>query len=570
MCLALALGSAESDAASDISSLNYKNEYNYNNNYNASMKVLRFHDFEPRQQVARLFADGARDKEAGREARGFHFDATGDDVHVELEFIVPFVKIPVKRSINFARDAVKSVLNLQKGALLNTAVIVVAGAIIAGIVRLVLAPIVFTSMANNYAGYNAKEYDESVKSKNHISRGMRSVTQVLESQLDEHNIDVSVCAQRAICQYLQHNAAQLQRHEARLTSSNTARLINTLTNSRWTDSLLNGTAVFNAIDVARNSRNCNHIYRSCSWPQLQGGGFQRSWPSVLQYFNGPIHDSRRLGGRMKHLSLIKLILIQIGYVGILAAGVEESTTDSRSFSASARQINSNPGFKLISFDAVDKDISVGLDYLLPFVKVPVKRKRNENKPLLIVNSAAIFSCGLVAAAGLLAGHLIRSVGLETIIPDAKSEEPAKHTARSLHDEEQSFLQIFDNFKLVYRNASGERMETGLPSLMNTIESSFLDKDIDLNSCLLKSICTFTHKSIKNVRSGQASDLELMLDGVSSWSWMLSWLEQSALRKAIEAGRVTASHYCNAKYPRCKWTEPDEQLLDLLHNNVQFN
>lgn len=34
------------------------------------------------------------------------------------------------------------------------------------------------------------------------------------------------------------------------------------------------------------------------------------------------------------------------------------------------------GIRLVSFDTVDKDIAIGLDYLLPFVKVPVKRKRH--------------------------------------------------------------------------------------------------------------------------------------------------------------------------------------------------
>ncbi|KAH8414406.1 hypothetical protein KR215_005375 [Drosophila sulfurigaster] len=261
-------------ATSDRSSLNY-------NNYNGSIKQLRFHDFEPRQQLTRLVREGkeaAGEQEAGREARGFHFNASGQDVNVELEFIVPFVRVPVKRSIKLAREAVQSVLNLQKGALLNTAVIVVAGAIIASIVRLVLAPIVFTSLANNYAGYLAL-----------ISLFpfiVRSLTQVLESQLDEHNIDVSVCAQRAICQYLQHNAAQAHRLDAGFSLSNAARLLHLMANSPWTDSLLNGTAVFSAIDVARSSRNCHQVYRSCSWPQLQGNILQRSWPNVLQYFNG--------------------------------------------------------------------------------------------------------------------------------------------------------------------------------------------------------------------------------------------------------------------------------------------
>lgn len=112
-------------------------------------------------------------------------------------------------------------------------------------------------------------------------------------------------------------------------------------------------------------------------------------------------------------------------------------------------------------------------------------------------------------------------------------------------------------------------ETGLPSLINTIERTFLENDINLPMCLLKSICTLTHQAGESVRTGQASDMELILDGVASWSWLLSWLEQSALRQAIEAGRIANSHYCQHKYPQCKWTAPEQQLLELLHSNVRF-
>lgn len=105
--------------------------------------------------------------------------------------------------------------------------------------------------------------------------------------------------------------------------------------------------------------------------------------------------------------------------------------------------------------------------------------------------------------------------------------------------------------------------------MSTIERTFLENDINLPVCLLKSICALTHKTGEKVRNGQASDLELMFDGATSWTWLLSWLEQSPLREAIQAGRIASPHYCHIKYPRCKWTAPEEQLLDLLHNNVQF-
>ncbi|EDV93209.1 GH18394 [Drosophila grimshawi] len=516
------LGNDESAAGS--SNPNYIDYYHGN----ASAKMLRFHDFEPRPRTNAENSGGGGGQGRGRrggaggggggsrEGRGFHFSESGEDVSVEMEFIVPFFRIPVKRSMKLARDAVHGLLNLHTGALLNTAVVVGAGAIIAAIVRLVLAPMVFTSIGNGF-GYNAKQFDDTPKS----SRGMRSLTQVLESQLDEHSIDVSVCAQRAICHYLQRNAAQLQNNQS---TPSPARLIDVLANSRWLDSLLNGTAVFSAIDVARSSRsNCKHIYRSCSC------------------------------------------------VAIWAASEKEAETSSSSTTASKWKEQKNvQRLRLISFDTVDKDIALGLNYLMPFVEVPVKRKRNAPpRPLVIVNSAAIFSCGLLAASGLIVGHLIRSMSLENIVPDSKSEQSSNHKARSLLDEEQNFLQLFDNFKLVYRNTSGDRVETGLPSLIVTMERTFLENDINLPVCLLKSICALTHKAGEKVRGGIASDVELMLDGVISWSWLMSWLEQSALRDAIEAGRVAAPEYCNIKYPRCKWTAPEEQLLHLMHNNVQF-
>ncbi|XP_026837691.1 uncharacterized protein LOC113564492 [Drosophila erecta] len=233
---------------------------------NASARMLRFRDFEPRQQSVgtNVDLDLEAEQHAGqdREGRGFHFHASGEDVSVEMEFIVPFVKVPVKRSMNLARNAVQNLLNLRTGALVNTAVVVAAGAVIAGVVRLLIAPLVITSVGNGYGYKSAPD------------RGMRRLTDVVESQLEEHNIDMSVCVQRMICQYLQQNL-----------SSGYARALNVLTSSSWLHSVVDGTAVFHAIQSARSSRSCTHTYRSCKWPS------QLSWksgslPKVPKFFNG--------------------------------------------------------------------------------------------------------------------------------------------------------------------------------------------------------------------------------------------------------------------------------------------
>ncbi|KAH8363518.1 hypothetical protein KR084_011160 [Drosophila pseudotakahashii] len=231
---------------------------------NASARMLRFRDFEPRRQSARmeLTLEGGESAELERQGRGFHFHASGEDVSVELEFIVPFLKVPVKRSMTLARDAIQNILNLRTGAIINTAVVVAAGAVIAGVVRLLIAPLVITSVGNGY-GYKS----DSV-------RGMRRLTDVVESQLEEHNIDMSVCVQRMICEYLQQNL-----------SSGYARVLNVLTSSPWLYSFVDGTAVFHAIQSAKSNRSCTNTYRSCRWPNhlnWKSGGL----PQVLKFFNG--------------------------------------------------------------------------------------------------------------------------------------------------------------------------------------------------------------------------------------------------------------------------------------------
>lgn len=153
MALLLPLGNfGESVEGGDLMDPVYGDFYG-----NASTpRLLRFRDFEPRES-RNVVLISEEDPLPGleREGRGFHLHASGEDVSVELEFIVPFLKVPVKRSMNLARDAVQNLLNLRTGAILNTAVVVAAGAVIAAVVRLLLAPLAITSLGNGY-GYKSE------------------------------------------------------------------------------------------------------------------------------------------------------------------------------------------------------------------------------------------------------------------------------------------------------------------------------------------------------------------------------------------------------------------------------
>ncbi|XP_030371617.1 uncharacterized protein LOC115621916 [Scaptodrosophila lebanonensis] len=277
---------------------------------------------------------------------------------------------------------------------------------------------------------------------------------------------------------------------------------------------------------------------------------------------------------MKLVCVLIVFLTHCASLWVACAGDSDSK-DYRQHENAAGHHHHKPnqvGSRFIAFETAGKHINLGLDYLLPFLEVPVKRKANgPPKPLVIINSAAILSGGLIAGAGLLVGHLIRSMGLESVdAKDESGENEDGHNARSLFDDEQGFLQLFDNFKLVYRNESGGRVEAALPSFLDTIESTFLEHNINLGVCMLKSICGLVRKASDNVLNGEATELERVLDGAASWSWLLTWLEKTEVREAIDAGRVAqVSNYCTAKYPSCEWAAPEEKLWKLFGTSIQF-
>lgn len=97
---------------------------------------------------------------------------------------------------------------------------------------------------------------------------------------------------------------------------------------------------------------------------------------------------RSQDGSMQFLCLVISCLI----LSSSAAGEsEESQQESQSAttSSSHKQQKANQGFRLISFESVEKDIALGLNYLMPFVEVPVKRKRNA--PPRVSSSTQLFS-----------------------------------------------------------------------------------------------------------------------------------------------------------------------------------
>lgn len=123
------------------------NFYGFNTNINqrfytntSAMNSFRFRDFEPRYttrsdvDLKPLIHDRLL-RNIARKPRGFQFHANDEDFDVELEFIIPFIAIPIERSMTVTQTAFRSLFNLNLHSLLTTGAIVAIGGIFAVILK---------------------------------------------------------------------------------------------------------------------------------------------------------------------------------------------------------------------------------------------------------------------------------------------------------------------------------------------------------------------------------------------------------------------------------------------------
>ena len=118
-------------------------------NASAATNVFRFHDFEPRKTIKTVTEMQPKEFERLvrdiRKPRGFQFHADDRDFNVELEFIIPFVRIPIERSKSVAQTAFRSLFNLNLHSLFTTGAIVAIGGIFAIILKTIFTPFVYVS-----------------------------------------------------------------------------------------------------------------------------------------------------------------------------------------------------------------------------------------------------------------------------------------------------------------------------------------------------------------------------------------------------------------------------------------
>lgn len=101
-----------------------------------AVNFFRFRDFEPRSALK---------TESLRKPRGFQFRTDNQDFNVDLEFIVPFIRIPIERSMTATQTAFRNLLNLNSQSILTTGAIVAIGGIFAIVLKIIFTQYAFNS-----------------------------------------------------------------------------------------------------------------------------------------------------------------------------------------------------------------------------------------------------------------------------------------------------------------------------------------------------------------------------------------------------------------------------------------
>lgn len=207
-----------------------------------------------------------------REPKFISFHTKDNNIQVELQFAIPFITIPVKKSVDGMVNSFQqgsSLLNINVGAIALAGILTLGGAFIGGLARVLTG----SDFANSWKpgfGLNRSDKDGSSKTERaNEENTFRTILEAVDKSLQKYSIDSTACTQRVVCWYVKEAMNNVQEQRA----SKLDTLVNGLTGADWAMKFTAGTAIDDAIRAGRRNINCEQAYPDC-----------RIGPDVVQRF----------------------------------------------------------------------------------------------------------------------------------------------------------------------------------------------------------------------------------------------------------------------------------------------
>ncbi|XP_031630522.1 uncharacterized protein LOC116345366 [Contarinia nasturtii] len=198
---------------------------------------------------------------SARDGRLFTFETKNDDIQVGIEFSVPFISIPVKRSVNSMKSWASSAFVTDPVMNINTGSIALTGAVLLG--GFVSTYLWKSFMKDQSQFVNSPAYygpytrqDDQFDDENPLNQLIDKVERVFH----KYDIDVTTCVQRLVCITIR-NAAE---NVAKGNGTSAEKIFDGLSSTWILRRLTAGTAVNDAILAGQRSADCEKKFFECN------------------------------------------------------------------------------------------------------------------------------------------------------------------------------------------------------------------------------------------------------------------------------------------------------------------
>ncbi|XP_050087813.1 uncharacterized protein LOC126572500 [Anopheles aquasalis] len=236
----------------------------------------RFYTLEYATTTVRPKRQAHRASKLAREPRFISFQTRDSSIEVEMNFAIPFMSIPVRKSMNGVMDSVLKgtpLVNVNIGAVAVAGVLTLGGALIGAAARTFsngtqsFWPTMLTAGGWRQAGQRAAESEQQDKANSDGRR--RSVEEEhfvwtllgsLDRTMEQYDIDTVACVQRIVCWYVREATVAVAEGRA----SKLELAVEGLSRADWLDSLTISTAIQRAVQVGRQQTSCEKTFNNCA------------------------------------------------------------------------------------------------------------------------------------------------------------------------------------------------------------------------------------------------------------------------------------------------------------------
>ncbi|XP_066147494.1 uncharacterized protein [Euwallacea fornicatus] len=174
-------------------------------------------------------------------------------VRLDLDFNVPFLTLPIKRSMDLAKT---SLVSFNVGAILLTGVIIFGTAVALPVILMFFNKkglIPAENPLNIIYGRAGAQKSEDLR--------LWSYLNAIDTSLLENNIDLTSCSQRFVCWMVKKSAQNVTKGKG----SSSEKILDGLANSKWIQEYALNSLFKEAVINGIEDKNCTAVYARCSF-----------------------------------------------------------------------------------------------------------------------------------------------------------------------------------------------------------------------------------------------------------------------------------------------------------------